>query len=726
MKPLKFLSFRMPQTLRWRLLSIILPFVLLSGTALFWLQYRLAKTEILAAIDKDIRALAERTSVNVDQLLSQRRDDLFTLSESSLIVDYYRNVDFQLTNEAESYRRELERFLLGFARRAGVYSRLSYFDADGRTVCGIESGRISKSRPARPPPFFEAIKSTPPGSWWVSSPEGPSPVLNYGKPVHDEQGRFKGALALGYDLSQIRDLLARVKVGRSGRALVLDAGGTVLLEGGSRPPGAGLLSADFPLFRMPWRIVVEAPLQEFLAPLRKVRDIGALAAVGAIAGLAGIILLTVRSATRPVAALVEAAGRISRGELGHRVSDPGDGELGVLLGAFNEMSQSLEDNRRATALLQSQLIQAEKLSAVGQLISSVAHELNNPLAAVCGYAQLALLQGPPPELAQDLDHVRQNALRCRKVVENLLFFVRRSRRERGRVDLNDAARSALQLLEYRLLKTEDVEVVSDLEPLPDVVGDLQQLVQVLVNLINNACDAMQAMGGRPEGKKISVRTRAAGGRVELFIEDNGPGIPDASRAGIFQPFFTTKEPGRGTGLGLSISRQIIQEHRGAISFITAAGKGTTFDISLPVPSEGELQALEAPAAPVERPAVPGRRVLVADDERDIVDIIARILREDGDHVDVSLQGQEALRLIRENAYDLVISDFEMEKVKGDELYAELARKQGPSGARMLFVTGDILNPRVLKFLHATKSEYLVKPFDLADLRQAARRLLQNP
>lgn len=713
----------MPRSLRWKLLLTILPFVALAGSALFWFQYRLAKAEILAAIDANIRALSERTAGDLDRLLEQRRNDLFTLAESPLIPDFYRNVDFQLLNEAESHRRALERSFLSFAGRTGVYSRILYLDAAGREICRVENGSVKTDRIAAPPAFFQRLRRSPPGVWLVSEPEpapGREPSVCYGKAVHDEAGRFKGAVLLRYELSQIRTILERIRPGGTGRAALLDAGGAVLAQGGAKPAGGEILSAEAPLNRMPWRISVEAPLTGFLSPLRKVRDAGALTAVAGIAGLIGIIWLAVGSATRPVAALVEASRRISAGELGHVIEEADSGELGVLSSAFNEMSRSLEANRRSNADLQAQLIQAEKLSAVGLLVSSVAHELNNPLTAVYGYCQLAQFQGAPPELQEDLEHVRQNALRAKKVVQNLLFFVRRSRSERARLDLNEAVRSALELLEYRLLKTDEVSVLPDLDPdSPEIVGDFQQIVQVLINLINNACDAMETdPGRRGEKKKIVIRTRIEDGKVFLSVQDNGRGIPANSRAAIFRPFFTTKEPGRGTGLGLSICRQIVAEHGGSISFSTEEGAGTEFTILLPPPSRDQLLALGAPPQPLELPPVPGRRILVADDEEDIAEIMARLMREDGDEVEVAVSGTEALRLARERTYDLVISDFEMEGAKGDELHAALAAR-----TPFLLVTGDFLNPKVLHFLEAAKPDYLVKPFDLRELRQKARRLL---
>ena len=720
-------ALRLPRTLAWRLLLAILPAVAAGVVGAVWLQHELTRRQMLAGIHRAVRDAAGGTAAQIDGLLRQRADDLLTVADTPLIADYYRNVDYQLLDEASSYRQELERYLLKFARRAGVYSSIRYLDARGREVCAVEGGAVRPADPRRPAPSFFPILARLRGqAYWTSDARaepGGRVVMYLGKPVRDETGALKGAVVLAYDLSELRRALGASLIGRQGTAFLETAAGPF-------PPGAGLpagvsgITARRPLSQKPWSVVVQASADELLAPLERIRDEGLLAAAAATVALVVLLLWLVRSITRPVARLVDAARRIGRGDLGHRIASASSDELGTLSQAFDEMAESLERNRKQNAELQSQLVQAEKLSAVGQLISAVAHELNNPLAAVCAYAQVALMEGVPPQLKDDLGHVHHNALRCRKVVDNLLFFVRKSRQEKRLLDINAAAASALELLDYRLLKTEDVAVEQSLDPrLPRVIGDFQQLVQVLVNLINNACDAMDQQARYPEDKRLRIATRPAAGSVELSVEDNGPGVPDEIRARVFEPFVTTKEPGRGTGLGLSICRQILADHGGEISFRDREGGGTVFTLRLPVPSGEELLALELPAPVPELPAVPGRSVLVVDDEPELADVVARVLREDGDRVEVAVEGERALALVRERAFDLVVADFEMERVKGDELYQALCEARPKDRPRILFVTGDLLNPKVLRFLERTKSPYLAKPFDVAELRQAARRLL---
>jgi signal transduction histidine kinase len=719
-------KFRLPASLAWKLLFAIVPLVILVGSAIVLLQYNLARREMLTEINRQIVFLAQREAAQIDELLSQRYRDLFTLSETPLIDDYVHNIDYRLLDEAETYRKELQRYLGNFAARSRVYARVLYLDGRGRPVCRI-GGERGAPRGFSSQDFAAASKAAA-GGWWLSPVEdlaGAGPVVYYAKPVRDDVGALKGMIVLGYGLAQLRDLLRNVEVGKRGRAFLRMPGGR-LLEGRPSIPESGLLSASSALKQQPWTVCVEAPLEDFLGPLRAIRRAAVLTAVLGGALLIGLLLLLVRSLTRPIAALADAARRIGTGELSHRIRVSGSDELAILSGAFNDMAGNLDENRRQNALLQSQLIQAEKLSAVGQLISAVAHELNNPLAAISGYVQISLLDGCPPKLREDLEQIYKNVLRCRKVVENLLFFARQSRHERKKVELNATVVSALELLEYRLSKTEDVRVVKELAPGGvEIAGDFQQVVQVLVNLVGNACDAMQALVRLPEGKLLRVRTGATGERVFIEIEDNGAGIPEELRERIFQPFFTTKDPGKGTGLGLTISRQIVREHGGDVGVRSRPGGGTVFRLTIPRAGAQEFAPPESPPEPASYDAVPGMRILVADDETDIANVIARLMIEDGDEVHVVHNGAEALKLLDAGPYDLVITDVEMEGAKGTDLYAALAAKGALKTCGLLFVTGDILNPKVLEFMSKTNSEYLVKPFDIQDLRQTARRLLRQ-
>ncbi len=634
------------------------------------------------------------------------------------VYQYYKDLRYGLLDEAAAYRRRLRRYLDRFLARDRDYASVEFLDGSGRPVC--RSQAASGLPPFTARDFSQAARL--PAGGWRAFPEGeggPQPILYFAGPARDKTGRLEGVLALGYDLTRLRRQLASVAVGQDGAVdLRLEDGST--LRG--LPSREGWLSAEGALSSRPWTVVVTARPDEFLGPLRRVRRAAIALALAGLAALVGMLLFVLRSMVRPIAELGAAARRIGEGDLSQRVRLSGAEELETLARSFNEMALRLEDTRRETQRLQAQLVQSEKLSAIGQLISAVAHELNNPLAAVSSYVQLARLDGCPPQVKEDLKRVYDNVFRCRKVVDGLLIFARKSRSERKRVDLNLAAKAALELLDYRLAKTEGVRVVQELCPeAPDAMGDFHQVVQVLVNLIVNACDAMSS-STPAAGKVLVLRTGASAGAATVEVEDNGPGIATELSERVFEPFFTTKDPGHGTGLGLSICRQIARDHGGDVLLRSAPARGSVFVLSLPSAPACADAADEGIFWRTYK-AVPARRVLVADDERDLADAMARLLREDGDDVLVAYHGGEAKRLLESGRFDLVVSDIEMEHVKGTELYALLAASGAFPACKILFVTGDILNPKVLGFLSRTGADYLAKPFDNEEFRQAARRLL---
>jgi two-component system NtrC family sensor kinase len=274
--------------------------------------------------------------------------------------------------------------------------------------------------------------------------------------------------------------------------------------------------------------------------------------------------------------------------------------------------------------LQQQLIRSEKLSAVGQLISGIAHELNNPLQAVVGYAdvlnedmKVRLASGAraqpldAAEIANDVRIIIENAMRCQKIIENLLMFVRQGDLEKRPVDLADVVRAARELLDYKLRKSARVDVDVDIpKNLPFLKGNLQQVQQIFLNLMNNACDAM-TMSDKPGPKRLSISVKAmrAGG-LRIEIADNGPGIPVHARDHVFEAFYTTKPEGRGTGLGLPVCRQIVEESGGRIGFDTEMDRGTTFWIEWPETTEaapaGERAARPASVGPGQINFVGGR------------------------------------------------------------------------------------------------------------------------
>ena len=380
---------------------------------------------------------------------------------------------------------------------------------------------------------------------------------------------------------------------------------------------------------------------------------------------------------------------------------------------------------------QAQLVQSEKMAAVGQLISGVAHELNNPLTGIIGYSQLlgdgdGIHAVSPEKLARYVRNMGKEAVRCQNIVKNLLTFARRNEPEKRPTDLNDIVRRTMDLKAYDL-RVNDVIVEMDLSSsLPPTMADQHQLQQVLLNLIHNSSQAIRS--GRGRGK-VSITTRVAerpmgalrpentaSQWLVLEVEDDGPGFTDEVKARMFDPFFTTKEVGQGTGLGLSICYGIVREHQGYITAEHAAGGGALVRVELPLieTSRERRKAPRLEEAPLR--AQPGRRVLVIDDEATICDMVRDILVIDGHVVDTARNGHAGLQAIEAQEYDCVLADLKMPEVDGATLYERLRQTHPGAASRMIFMTGDMLSESSRTFLESTGNPYLAKPFSIQELR----------
>ena len=374
--------------------------------------------------------------------------------------------------------------------------------------------------------------------------------------------------------------------------------------------------------------------------------------------------------------------------------------------------------------LQDQLLQAEKLSSLGEMISGVAHELNNPLTAVMGFAQLLEIHGGlEPEVLRKIGGITQQAVRCQRIVQNLLSFARDHHPAKVPVDFNGVVRSVMQLLEYQL-RVDGIQISLDLSPeLPAVRGDVHELQQVLLNLVTNAHHALQESPGQ---RRLSITTSATDDGVRLVMEDNGPGIAPEHLRRVFDPFFTTKGVGKGTGLGLSLAYGCIREHGGNIRADNRPGEGARFIIDLPTAGPAvEAPPLLAPAPEGPRAPRSVREILVADDEPAIATFIAEALRADGHRVDVVHDGQQARERIRIRRYDLIVTDLKMPRMSGRELYEDLARTDPAVAERIIFSTGDTVSRETVDFLRRFGDRCLTKPFRLTELQALIDRLLDS-
>lgn len=389
-----------------------------------------------------------------------------------------------------------------------------------------------------------------------------------------------------------------------------------------------------------------------------------------------------------------------------------------------DLQRSLHD-LKAT---QKQLIQSEKLSAIGQLIAGVAHELNNPLTAVMGYTQLLQMSSTIDEaVRRDLEKIYAQAQRAAKIVQNLLTFARQHKAERQYVDINEMLQRTLELRMYQL-RVENIDVVTELDD--DTLGTLadpNQLQSVFLNLINNAQDAMTEY--RRNGK-LKVVTRRAGDNVRIEFADNGPGLTPEAKQHIFEPFFTTKEVGKGTGLGLSICFGIVSKQGGRIWAESEEGQGATFIIELPAsekPSDESIaqQDIEPPVV-----AAKGKFILVVDDEDDVGVFVRRALMQDGHRVLLARDGNTALDHVakareRGTLFDLIISDVKMPGLSGPVLYERIRQVEPKLAKRMILTTGDTMSEDTQQFLQESALPYLVKPFEINKLRQLMMRVLAS-
>ena len=378
------------------------------------------------------------------------------------------------------------------------------------------------------------------------------------------------------------------------------------------------------------------------------------------------------------------------------------------------------ERRRADERLR----QAEKLTTLGSLISGVAHELNNPLTVVTGFAHL--LAGAPdvPErVKRRLGQINVQAERAAKIVKNLLTFARQQPPEQRPVRLPELVDQALDLLAYQL-GVNTIQVRRDFPAgVVELAADPDQLLQVLLNLLQNA---LHAMAGIARERVVSVRIAPAGGRVRLEVEDTGPGIPAAILDRIFDPFFTTKPPGQGTGLGLSICYGIVKAHGGDIAVENVPGGGARFVVDLPI---GVLPAVPPrPAAPAvaQGPATDRARILVVDDEPEILSLLSEVLESSGHRVSTAANGRTALeRIARGEVYDLVLLDVKMPEIDGRTVFEELERDHPELARRVIFSTGDVISDDTREFIQASGRPAVMKPFVSDDIERVLRTTLAN-
>jgi two-component system NtrC family sensor kinase len=383
---------------------------------------------------------------------------------------------------------------------------------------------------------------------------------------------------------------------------------------------------------------------------------------------------------------------------------------------YEETRQAYENLRRT----QEQLVHSEKLAAVGQLISGVAHELNNPLTAILGYSQLLTSSGQVgPQAMGYTEKLYKQAQRTHRIVQNLLSFSRQHKPERVPVLVNSILEDTLALRDYDL-RMSQIRVHLELAPdLPHAPADPHQLQQVFLNLINNAVDAILE-----KGEEGDLWVKSGVEDKNLFIEftDSGPGVKDASR--VFDPFYTTKPVGKGTGLGLSICYGIITEHGGTVLVKNKPPHGASFRIELP------LYHTDRPGLPIEaeKPAAARNgRILVVDADESVLESVAGLLRSGEHQVEIAKSLDEARRLYADAGFDLVIADWQLAaQENGRNAQNVHAFETSGLGPRILWMSAAVPEKNAKALLAEPGAGILQKPFQARDLLAAVDARLLRP
>jgi PAS domain S-box-containing protein len=419
-------------------------------------------------------------------------------------------------------------------------------------------------------------------------------------------------------------------------------------------------------------------------------------------------------------------------------ASPLSSESGEVEGMIVSMSDITESKR-----IEAQLIQSERLAAMGQMIAGVAHELNNPLTAILGVTEMLRDSGKDDAERRQLELAHGQARRAAQIVQSLLSFARPPHPRKTRLHLSDIVERSLQFHE-RSLRANNITVDFVRKPdLAAVLGDPSQLTQVFLNLIVNAEQAIREIRDRGT---LRIRLATLGDRVVATFQDDGVGIRRDILPKIFDPFFTTKRPGRGTGLGLSICLAILREHNGQIEPQPLADGGTVFTISLPVAKGADLALAEPPI--VRRDAAPagtlaGCSVLVVDDEEGIREMVRDGLSTRGVRVEVASSGEEALCLMESRSYDVILCDLNLKSmipsaISGQELYARVARlaagiSPGPAAGFLqdrkpafVFMTGDLAERITVEDSTGAEVRTLQKPFRISEVVTILTEALAQP
>lgn len=385
-----------------------------------------------------------------------------------------------------------------------------------------------------------------------------------------------------------------------------------------------------------------------------------------------------------------------------------------------DKSLLLEQTRAAYETLrhtQQQLLQSEKMAAVGQLISGVAHELNNPLTAILGYSQLLRSGEIGAERGGEyLEKLQRQAQRTHHIVQSLLSFARQRKPQRAPVDLRQILEDTLILREYDL-RLKKIRVHRDFDPhLPVTSADFNQLQQVFLNILNNAIDAIEETGNAGE---IWIAAKAREGSLRVEFTDSGPGVQNPHR--IFDPFYTTKPVGKGTGLGLSICYGIVKEHGGDIEARNSAPRGATFVITLPLLVGGSSPVLDG--EPMSKCMLRGN-ILLVDEVETVLQLEEEVLGAAGAGTRSARTAAQAIEILKRQSVDAIVCEAKMSgEASVTDLYAWIEKARPELASKVLFTISSAGEEELPKFLRGTGCPVLRKPFQIEEFLAAVKSVL---
>lgn len=386
-------------------------------------------------------------------------------------------------------------------------------------------------------------------------------------------------------------------------------------------------------------------------------------------------------------------------------------ELGLVVDRTNELLNRIAEQ-------QADLIQREKVAALGSMLAELAHELNNPLAVVTAQAELLAETAKDKETQERAQKILRPAIRSASIVRKFLSLARQRKIEKTVLDVHRLINDAVEMLNYQFTKRNIVVHKKIDADIAMIWGDGAQLGQVLMNILLNA---HQALAGCEGDRDIQIHASSvcASDGVRITITDNGPGIPEEIRYRVFQPFFTTKPEGRGTGLGLSLCKSVVEGHGGSITIEEIEPHGTEVVIKLPGTTR-KLSDIQVRAHLAQ--TLTSMRILVVDDEDSLASSIAEVLENYGHTAVTAGSAEQAMALLASERFDIILADVHMPVTDGMTFYRQAQTLDADTAEKFIFITGDSLDPDLVEFFDEQHRPYLTKPFEIGDLVRAIEKL----